>query len=35
MALNFNNTKEETALRAKVAAEKILTEKEWFLEMLG
>lgn len=35
MALNFNNSKAVAALRAKIEAEKILTEKEWFLEMLG
>ena len=35
MALHFNNPKAVAALREKVEAEKILTEKEWFLEMLG
>lgn len=35
MALHFNNPKAVAALREKIVAEKILTEKEWFLEMLG
>jgi hypothetical protein len=35
MALHFNNPKAVAALREKIEAEKILTEKEWFLEMLG
>jgi tetratricopeptide (TPR) repeat protein len=35
MALNFNNTKAIATLREKIQAEPILTEKEWFLEMLG
>lgn len=35
MALRFNNAKAVAALREKIRNEKILTEKEWFLEMLG
>jgi hypothetical protein len=35
MMLNFNNAQAVAELRTKVEAEKILTEKEWFLEMLG
>ncbi len=35
MTLNFTNVKAVAALRAKVENEKVLTEKEWFLEMLG
>lgn len=35
MALQFNDPKSVAALRDKIASEKILTEKEWFLEMLG
>ena len=35
MALHFNNPKAVAALREKIVAEKILTEKEWVLEMLG
>ncbi len=35
MALHFNNPKAVAALREKIEAEPILTEKEWFLEMLG
>ncbi|MBL7827285.1 MAG: hypothetical protein JNJ57_11680 [Saprospiraceae bacterium] len=34
MNLNFNNSKEVEALRQRILDEKILTEKEWFLEML-
>jgi hypothetical protein len=34
MALRFNDTKAVEALREKIRTEKILTEKEWFLEML-
>ena len=35
MTLNFSNTKAVTTLREKIEKEQILTEKEWFLEMLG
>ena len=34
MALRFNSPKAVAALREKVAEEKILTEREWFLEQL-
>jgi len=34
MALHFNDSKAVSALREKIVAEQILTEKEWFLEML-
>ena len=33
--LNFSNAKAVAALREKVENEKVLTEKAWFLEMLG
>jgi hypothetical protein len=35
MALQFNSPKAVAALREKILAEKILTEREWFLEMLA
>ncbi|MBL7809496.1 MAG: hypothetical protein JNN28_16875 [Saprospiraceae bacterium] len=35
MALRFNDAKAVDALKEKIRAEKILTEKEWFLDMLG
>lgn len=35
MALKFNDSKAVAALRKKIEGEQILTEKEWFLEMLG
>ncbi|MFN0215150.1 MAG: hypothetical protein ACKVT2_12915 [Saprospiraceae bacterium] len=35
MGLHFNNSKAVAALREKIEGENILTEKEWFLEMLG
>ncbi|HLP95306.1 MAG TPA: hypothetical protein VK168_14780 [Saprospiraceae bacterium] len=35
MALRFNDAKAVEALKEKIRAEKILTEKEWFLDMLG
>jgi hypothetical protein len=35
MGLNFGNAAAVAALRERLEAEKILTEKEWFLEMLG
>jgi len=35
MALHFNDPKAVAALREKIVGEKILTEREWFLEMLG
>ncbi|MFN0175576.1 MAG: hypothetical protein ACKVU0_13075 [Saprospiraceae bacterium] len=35
MALHFNDAKAVAALREKIVGEKILTEREWFLEMLG
>ncbi len=34
MALHFNDSKAVSALREKIEGEQILTEKEWFLEML-
>ncbi len=35
MALDFNKPKAVEALRTAIAVEEILTEKEWFLKMLG
>lgn len=35
MALHFNNPKAVAALREKIMAEKILTERDWFMEMLA
>ena len=35
MALHFNDSKAVATLREKIENEPILTEKEWFLEMLG
>ena len=35
MNLNFNDSKAVAELREKVLQEKVLTEKEWFLEMLS
>jgi hypothetical protein len=34
MTLNFSNTKATAALREQIEKEEVLTEKEWFLEML-